>query len=234
LRGNGRDLWRQIERRPGAIAEPRVVAMPLASLGEEKLRAFIESAALVVPAFGYRARTLPLFDAQDRRLALNADSGGASVDDRCRMMLADGRVLPNVFGIGLGSGYRPSGSMGGETIQQLTYSTMRFGSGFFYGDPDLNGTIDEMRVYTGVLSAGDAINDYQAGPNTLVTPGSPVAPVTIHASLSGSTLTLTWSAGVLLQADNVTGPWTIVNNAVSGYTVSTAAAARKFYRVRVE
>jgi hypothetical protein len=114
LRGNGRDLWRQIERRPGAAPEPRVVAMPLESLDATALRRFIESAALVIPAFGYRAATLPLLDAQDRRLALNADSGGESVDDRCRMMLADGRVLPNVFGIGLGSGYRPSGSMGGE------------------------------------------------------------------------------------------------------------------------
>lgn len=114
LRGNGRDLWRQIEWRPGAVPEPRVVAMPLESLDATALRRFIESAALVIPAFGYRAATLPLLDAQDRRLALNADSGGESVDDRCRMMLADGRVLPNVFGIGLGSGYRPSGSMGGE------------------------------------------------------------------------------------------------------------------------
>jgi hypothetical protein len=127
-----------------------------------------------------------------------------------------------------------SGSMGGETVQQLTYTTMRFGCGFFYADPDMNGTIDEMRVYTGVLSAGDAVNDYLAGPNTLVTPGSPVAPVTIQISLSGSSLTLTWGAGVLQQADNVTGPWTIVNGATSGYTVSTAAAARKFYRVRVQ
>src|SRR5262249_52782029 len=127
-----------------------------------------------------------------------------------------------------------SGGMGGETIQQLTYSTMRFGSGFFYADPDMNGTIDEMRVYTGVLSAGDAVNDYQAGPNTLVPPGSPVAPVTLQVVRSGSNITLTWSAGVLQQADSVTGPWTVVNNAVSGYTVSTAAAAQKFYRVRVE
>jgi len=114
LRGNGRDLWRRVERRPGETAEPRVVAMPLESLDETVLRSFIGNAALVIPAFGYRAKTLPLFDAQDRRLALNADSGGASVDDCCRMMLADGRALPNVFGIGLGSGYRPSGSMGGE------------------------------------------------------------------------------------------------------------------------
>lgn len=114
LRGNGRDLWRQIACRPGATAEPRVVAVSLPDFDAAYLRAAIERAALVVPAFGYRAATLPVLDATGRRLALNADSGGASVDDQCRLMLADGAVLPNVFGIGLGSGYRPAGSMGGE------------------------------------------------------------------------------------------------------------------------
>lgn len=114
LRGNGRDLWRQIARRPGAEPEPRVATVPLESLDPASLRAAISQAALVVPAFGYRAATLPVLDAHGRRLPLNADSGGVSVDDQCRLMLADGAVLPNVFGIGLGSGYRPSGSMGGE------------------------------------------------------------------------------------------------------------------------
>lgn len=114
LRGNGRDLWRQIACRPGATPEPRVVAVSLPDFDAAHLRAAIERAALVVPAFGYRAATLPVLDTSGRRLALNADSGGASVDDQCRLMLADGAVLPNVFGIGLGSGYRPAGSMGGE------------------------------------------------------------------------------------------------------------------------
>jgi hypothetical protein len=114
LRGNGRDLWRQMERRPGTTPELRVAAIPLQSMDAESLRDMIERAALVVPAFGYRAASLPVFDAQDRRLPLSADCGGASVDDQCRMMLADGSVLPNVFGIGLGSGFRPTGGMGGE------------------------------------------------------------------------------------------------------------------------
>jgi hypothetical protein len=127
-----------------------------------------------------------------------------------------------------------SGAMNGETVQQLNYSTMRFGSGFFFGDPDMNGTIDEMRVYTGVLSVGDAVNDYRAGANTLVTPGSPVAPVIISISASGGNVILTWPVGVLQQADNVTGPWTAVSAAASPFTVSAAAAAKKFYRVQVE
>jgi hypothetical protein len=114
LRGNGRDLWRQIEQRPGATPERRVMAMPLQGVDADGLRDMIGRAALVVTAFGYRAASVPIFDIDGRRLALSADSGGASVDAQCRMMLADGSVLPNVFGIGLGSGYRPTGSMGGE------------------------------------------------------------------------------------------------------------------------
>ena len=114
LRGNGRDLWRQIAHRPGTTPEPRVVVGTLQKFDAPWLHDTLEQAALVVPAFGYRAATLPIFDARGRRLSLSADAGGASVDDQCRLMLADGTVLPNVFGIGLGSGFRPWGGMGGE------------------------------------------------------------------------------------------------------------------------
>ena len=32
----------------------------------------------------------------------------------CRLLLADGTSVPSIFGIGLGTGYRPNGRMGGE------------------------------------------------------------------------------------------------------------------------
>ena len=114
LRGNGRDVWRQLERRPYTQPEPRIAALPLQQFTAAGLRRVIEQAALIVPAFGYRAAMLPIFDTQGQRLALSADSGGAAVGDDCRLLLAGGQPLPNVFGIGLGSGYRPTGSMGGE------------------------------------------------------------------------------------------------------------------------
>ena len=114
LRGNGRDIWRQIAHRPQTMPEPRVVSLPLQQFSAASLRHVIEEAALVIPAFGYHAATLPIFDPEGRRLELSADGNRESVDDDCRILLADGRALPNVFGIGLGSGYRPSGSMGGE------------------------------------------------------------------------------------------------------------------------
>jgi hypothetical protein len=114
LRGNGRDIWRQIERRPDTRPEPRVVTLSLQDFSPALLRATIEDAALVVPAFGYRAATLPIVDARGRRLEQRASAGAPAVGKDCRLLLADGRTLPTVFGIGLGTGYRPCRSMGGE------------------------------------------------------------------------------------------------------------------------
>lgn len=114
LRGNGRDIWRQLTGRPQAQPEPRVLTALLGDYTAKDLRAVLEDAAVVIPAFGYSAATLPVFTHRKRRLGLQADAGRATVDDTGRILLADGQTLPNVFGIGLGNGYRPSGSMGGE------------------------------------------------------------------------------------------------------------------------
>jgi hypothetical protein len=114
LRGYGREMWRQIAKRPGATPEPRVVVTQVRQLAVRQLRAMIEEAALVVPCFGYRSATLPVYDATGQRLALNADAGGEAVGENSRLLLADGTTLPNVFGIGLGTGYRLPPSMGGE------------------------------------------------------------------------------------------------------------------------
>lgn len=114
LRGFGREMWRQIAQRPGTPAESRVIAMDMQSLGDEALRAMIAEAALVVPSFGYRSAMLPVFDAEGRRLTLNAELGGNAVGDQSRLLLSDGNSLPNLFGIGLGTGYKLPTSMGGE------------------------------------------------------------------------------------------------------------------------
>ena len=114
LRGFGREMWRQIARRPKTQPERRVVATSMQQFSAAELRAVIEEAALVVPCFGYRSATLPVFDAAGSRLALNADAGGIAVGDDSRLLLQDGTSLANLFGIGLGTGYRLPASMGGE------------------------------------------------------------------------------------------------------------------------
>jgi hypothetical protein len=114
LRGYGREMWRQIARRPRTLPEPRVVALPMRQLSATELRSNIERAALVIPCFGYRSAMLPVFDVQGERLALSAEAGGVAVGDDSRLLMGDGRSLPNLFGIGLGTGYRLPASMGGE------------------------------------------------------------------------------------------------------------------------
>jgi hypothetical protein len=90
--------------------------LPLADphLSSATLRTMLDEAAVIVPAFGYRASTVPIFDAEARRLPLRADCGGPAVGRDARVLLADGGQLPNIFGIGLGTDFRPWGKMGGE------------------------------------------------------------------------------------------------------------------------
>lgn len=116
MRGDGREMWRRIRRRPGTVPEDRVriVALSEPPLSSASLRRMLDEAALVVPALGYRSATIPIFDAEGRRLPLSADHGGAAVDRDARILLTTGQALPTIFGIGLGTGYRPWGPMGGE------------------------------------------------------------------------------------------------------------------------
>jgi hypothetical protein len=57
-------------------------------------------------------------------------------------------------------------------------------------------------------------------------------PVMLQIQRSGTNVQLKWSQGLLLQATNVTGPWTTNNGATSPFTVAPTAA-QKFYRVQV-
>jgi hypothetical protein len=114
LRGYGREVWRQIARRPETRLERRVAVQSMQGFSVAELREAIDEAAFVVTCFGYRSATLPVFGMDGERLALNADAGGIAVGDASRLLLEDGTSLPNLFGIGLGSGYRLPASMGGE------------------------------------------------------------------------------------------------------------------------
>ena len=126
LRGDGRDLWRRILGKPDTVPEHRVVCVALddANLGDPALLDRLRQADLVVTTFGYLSRTLPLTDATGKELTLEADANGASVDHDGRLRLAGGAVLPNVFGIGLGTGYRPFGRMGGEPSCRIQQNSL--------------------------------------------------------------------------------------------------------------
>jgi hypothetical protein len=116
LRGDGRETWRRLTQRPGTEPEPRVRMISLleSQMSSLQMRRLLDEAALIVPAFGYQASTIPVFDVQGRKLRLKADHGGPAVGRDARLLLADGGSIPNIFGIGLGADYRPWGHMGGE------------------------------------------------------------------------------------------------------------------------
>jgi hypothetical protein len=82
------------------------------------------------------------------------------------------------------------------------------------------GRVDEVAVYTGVLSTARVQAHYYAG-----------QPPKITVTRSGANLTLTWPTGVLYQANNVSGPYTIVAGATSPYQVTPNQGAR-YYLLR--
>ena len=65
-----------------------------------------------------------------------------------------------------------------------------------------------------------------------VSEGEPAVqpPVVLQIGYSGANLQLSWSAGMLLEATNVFGPWTTNFSATSPFTVITTEP-QKFFRV---
>ena len=63
-----------------------------------------------------------------------------------------------------------TGSMGGFNVTNLSPNTMRFGGGFFYGDPDLQGSIDEISVWSGALTGTEVLAEFNAGPDVAAVP----------------------------------------------------------------
>lgn len=94
------------------------------------------------------------------------------------------------------------------------------------GDPNsdartFDGVIDEVSIYPYALT-GDQIQTLYRG----------VPSVELTIKRSGSDILLSWPQGTLLEASQLTGPWT-TNNATSPYPV-TPTAQQKYYRVLVK
>ena len=87
-----------------------------------------------------------------------------------------------------------------------------------------NGIIDEVAVYTHSLSPSEIADLFVAGGGV-----APVVPTTLSIQRVGEDVVISWPTGTLLEADEVTGPWT-TNNASSPFTPASLDA-RKFYRV---
>jgi hypothetical protein len=146
LRGDGRELWRRITGR-ARPAEERITMRRLDETGTaaEEVRRLLGQADLIVPAFGYRPRTIPLHDPSGRRLRLRADAGGALVGPDARVALADGGSVARILGLGFAAGWMPPGEAGfhGQTNGVWLYHNV-------YGTTILESLSENRRSVQGV------------------------------------------------------------------------------------
>jgi hypothetical protein len=112
LRGDGREIFRRVQGLGGSPSEERVRLRAIVAMRPDELREVLDRADLIVPAFGYRLATVPVYAQNGQRIELARS--GPSVDANARLRTEEGGTLPNVFGIGLGSGFRPWGALAGE------------------------------------------------------------------------------------------------------------------------
>ena len=87
-----------------------------------------------------------------------------------------------------------------------------------------NGSIDEFAVFNYALTPAQVLSLYNAA--------FAVGPVTLNIQQVGANVRLTWPQGTLLEANDVSGPYT-TNVNISPYTFAPAGA-KKFFRVRVQ
>jgi hypothetical protein len=85
------------------------------------------------------------------------------------------------------------------------------GNTLFAGDPLLNASIDEFRIYNGALSPSQVQADRLLGPNQLIGSNTSVA---LTAALAGGNIVLTWptnSALVNLTSSSTVAPGSLWN-----------------------
>jgi beta-galactosidase len=94
------------------------------------------------------------------------------------------------------------------------------------GIRNFQGRIAQVAVFNSSLNSGQINQIYSIGST-----GVPAGSIAIQEI--GANVQLIWSMGTLLEATNVTGPWTTNSAAASHYTVP-ATAPHKFYRLQLQ
>jgi len=115
FRLDSRELIMRARGIGGRPPEPRLLLHRLGTDDAASLR-LLDEADMVIAAFGYRPRALPVFDESGSRVPLFAETSPQArlVDEQCRVMDGSGRPIPHLFGIGLAAGFVPQGKLGGE------------------------------------------------------------------------------------------------------------------------
>ena len=92
--------------------------------------------------------------------------------------------------------------------------------------------LDDLAVWRRVLTTYEAQSIYLVG-QQYGSSFDTVQPIQLIAQRAGDDLELIWQAGTLLEADNVTGPYSPVAGAAAPYHKVAPGAAKKFYKVGI-
>lgn len=118
FRLDSRDLvMRVLGMQPGREERRvRLVRLTPSQDDPRAVAALLDQADLIIPAFGYRPNTLPILGPGGRALDLLGDQDGTPplVDTACRLLDGRGEPIPDMYGIGLASGFKLTGKLGGE------------------------------------------------------------------------------------------------------------------------
>ncbi len=116
LRLDSRMLLRRILGLVPDDVEQRVVLRPLTNDRKEaeKLAQVFAAADLIIPAFGYEPRTLPVYDPTGKLIELAKPADSPLVNQKCEVLTAAKEPIPGLYGLGLASGYQLPTELGGE------------------------------------------------------------------------------------------------------------------------
>jgi hypothetical protein len=124
-----------------------------------------------------------------------------------------------------------------DTRSISAVGSVDLGTGVFIGqDPTgaygVDGTysVDDVGIWRRALNGYEALSVYNAGQNSNESFDVP-GPVKLSIYQVGTNVDVAWQAGVLYQGPSVTGPWTVVSNAVAPFYRTTATGTAKFFRV---
>jgi hypothetical protein len=114
LRLDSRELLKKIVGMNGT-SEKRVRVLKIDQSGDnfQELKNKLDEAALIIPAFGYKPGTLPVFY-KGQQIELSGNIGGPLVNKHCQVINSKGEPISGLYGIGLASGFVPWGELGGE------------------------------------------------------------------------------------------------------------------------
>lgn len=90
------------------------VALSEIPSGDTELQDVLERADIIIPAFGYIPNAVEVIGQNGESVKLNIGIGKRFVNDKCQVLDINENVVENIFGVGLASGFVPSGKLGGE------------------------------------------------------------------------------------------------------------------------